>query len=215
MNRCFINEDLNYGIMKRLILSLIFFIILLSSCDPDNKDIFNFEIVKLGAVINNTTENLSLGDTLKISLQLPDTLFNSADAYFVHSVQQAQFYLKFRIVDTINNRAKLVNFSSYWTTYGSISPTNIFDFQFEKNTKPYGVVIYFKPPQKGIYYLEVVSQAGQLKINNTYESRLYVNFNVPDKHLNLASQFLGGQLWLDNAISKDSEGFGKYVFRVN
>ncbi len=201
--------------MKGLILNFAVVIGLLSSCTSDNKDIFNFEIVKLSAILNNNNENLSLGDTLKISLQLPDTLFNAADAFFVHSVQQAQFYMYINKIDTINNRTSLVNSSSYWTTYGSISPTNIFDFQFEKDTKPYGVVIYFKPPQKGIYYLEVVSQAGQLRINNTYESRLYVNFKVPNKHLNLASQFLGGQIWLDNAILKDSEGFGKYVFRVN
>ena len=197
--------------MKGLILSLMVFIVLISSCDPDKKDIFNFESVKLGAEINNSNENLSLGDTLKVSLQLPDTIFNTEDAYFVHSVQQAQFYMYINKIDTINNRGPSVNSSSYWTTYGSISPTNIFNFQFEKSAKPYGVIINFKPQERGIYFLQVVPQAGQLKINNSYESRLIVNFNVADKHVGLASPFFDSA-WTNEVMTSE---FGTYIFRVN
>ncbi len=190
-------------------------IILFSSCDPDKKDIFNFENLKLRATLNNTNENINLGDTLKISVQIPDTIFNTSGIFPIQSLQKAQFYMYINKIDTINSSASLMYPPNYWTTYGSISPTNTFSFEFEKTTKPYKVIINFKPQQKGIYYLEVVSQAGQLRINNSFESLLYVNFNVPDKHLNIASQYLGGQSWLNNAIIKDAEGFGKYVFRVN
>lgn len=201
--------------MKNII-AIIVISLLFSSCDPDNKDIFNFEAVKLGATLNNTNKTILLGDTLIITVRLPENITNAAGIFPVQSVQKAQFYLKFLWVDTTaNNTATLINQPSFWTTYGTISPSNSFDFEFAKATTPFGVMINFKPPQKGIYYLEVISQAGQLKINNAYESRLYVNFNVPDKHLNMAAPYLGGQVWLDNAPLKDSEGFGKYVFRVN
>ena len=188
------------------IISLIF-----SACDPDNKDIFNFEAVKLGATLNTNNQSINLGDTLKINVRLPDTIINATGTFPVQSLQKAQFYMYINKIDTINNKAILVNTNHYWTSYGTISPTNGFDFEFVKASKPFGVVINFKPSQKGIYYLEVVSQAGQLKINNAYESRLYVNFNVPDKHIYLASPYLGTD-WTNEAMIRE---FGVYVFRVN
>ena len=202
---------LKYLIMKKIIIIGTIITILFSSCDPDNKDIFNFESVKIGATLNNSNQTISLGDTLKISVQLPDTIINATGIFPVQSVQDAQFYLKFRMVDTIHNTATLINQPNYWTSYGTISPVNTFSFEFFKTSKPFGVIINFKPQQKGIYYLEVVSQAGQLKINNAYEARLIVNFNVPDKHIQLASPFLGSA-WTNEAMIRE---FGVYVFRVN
>ena len=116
-----------------------------------------------------------------------------------------------KIDTTMPGRAFLINQPAYWTTKGNISPTNSFDFEFNTNSKPYGVIINFKPPEKGIYYLEVISQAGQLKFNNSYEARLIVNFNVPDKHIQLAAPFLG-TAWTNEAMTRE---FGVYVFRVN
>ena len=205
---------LKYLIMKKIIIIGTIITILFSSCDPDGKDIFNFEAVKLAATLNNTNQVISLGDTLKISVQLPDTILNATGTFPVQSVQKAQFYLKFRLVDTINNTAPLIFPPAYWTSYGTISPSNHFSFEFYKTSKPFGVTINFKPQQKGIYYLEVVSQAGQLQINSIYESRLYVNFNVPDNHFNLCLPFLG-QTWVNGANQSVAEGFGIYVFRVN
>jgi hypothetical protein len=202
--------------MKFLPVFLLIILISFSSCDPDNKDIFNIEAVKIAATLNNTSQTINLGDTLKITATLPDTIINQTGTFPVQSLQRAQFYMYINKIDTINvGRATLILPPNYWTTRGRISPTNTYSFEFTQNAKPYGVVINFKPTEKGIYYLEVVSQAGQLEINNSYEARLFVNFNVLDKHLTLAAPYLGGQAWLDNAALKDAEGFGKYVFRVN
>ena len=198
--------------MKHLFVILVS--VLLISCDPDNKDIFNLESVKISGSINNTNQVIALGDTLKINVQLPDTIINSSGTFPVQSLQKAQFYMRILKVDTINNRVIRIDPPQFWTTQGSISPTNSYDFEFNKNAKPYGVTIHLKPQEKGIYYLEVVSQAGQLKINNKYEARLYVNFNVPDKHLNLCLPFFG-QVWVDAGNQHINEGFGIYVFRVN
>jgi len=170
------------------------------------------ENVKLSAAINNSNQIIPLGDTLKITLLLPDTLVSNTSSLFVQSLQKAQFYMYINKIDTTTTgRATLINQPAYWVTKGSISSTNSFDFEFNKDLKPYGVNINFKPSEKGIYYLEVVSQAGQLKINNSYEARLIVNFNVPDKHIQLASQFLGSA-WANEAMIRE---FGVYVFRVN
>lgn len=195
--------------MKHIFVILVS--VLLISCDPDNKDIFNLESVKISGSINNINEIMVLGDTLKIDLQLPDTIINSSGVVSVQSLQKAQFYMRILKVDTINNRVISISPPLYWTTKGNISPTNSYDFEFSNNAKPYGVNINFKPSEKGIYYLEVVSQAGQLKINNSYEARLIVTFSVPDKHINLATPYLGSA-WANEAMTRE---YGIYVFRVN
>ena len=199
--------------MKKIFSFLSLLVILSSSsCDPDNKDIFNFENVNLSATLNNSNQTISLGDTLRMILLLPDTVVSNSNSMFVQSLQKAQFYMRINKIDTTTvGSATLINQPAYWVTKGSISPTNSFDFEFNNNAKPYGVNINFKPPEKGIYYLEVISQAGQLKINNSSEARLIVNFNVPDKHIQLASQFLGSA-WGNEAMTRE---FGVYVFRVN
>lgn len=183
-----------------------------SSCDPDNKDIFNTEFVKLSATLSNSNTVISMGDTIKINLSLPDTIVSNTNSKHVQTLQKAQFYMRiFRIDTTTTGRAVLITQPAYWVTKGSISPTNLFDFEFSNGAKPYGVNINFKPPEKGIYYLEVVSQAGQLKINNSYEARLIVDFNVPDKHISLATPYLGAA-WTTEAMTRE---FGIYVFRLN
>ena len=196
--------------MKQFILGAIITVIF-TSCDPDNKDIFNFEAVKIGATLNNSNQVISLGDTLKINVHLPDTIINATGTFPVQSVQKAQFYMHINKVDTINNKAIVLLPPNYWTSYGTISPSNHFSFEFFKTSKPFGVTINFKPQQKGIYCLQVASQAGQLQINSIYESRLYVNFNVPDKHISIAAPYFG-QAWASDAAIRE---FGTYVFRVN
>ena len=64
--------------MKHLNNCVLFFVsVLLFSCDPEKKDIFNTEIVKINAAIESNAENINLGDTLKIKLQIPDTVSTS------------------------------------------------------------------------------------------------------------------------------------------
>jgi hypothetical protein len=86
------------------------------------------------------------------------------------------------------------------------------------NAKPFETHINFKPTERGLYRIDIISQAGQFRINNGYEARLLVNFNVPNKHFNILSivaPFFGGQQYYNAFIQKDNEGFGVYFFRVN
>ena len=190
---------------------LFFLIVFFYSCDSDKKDIFNLENVKIEATLNNNNSSINLGDTIKISVLLPDVLSGSSGAVNVQSLQKAQFYMQLNKIDTVNNKTILQQQPTYWTTKGNISPSNVFNFEFSKDVKPFGVQINFKPQEKGIYYLEIVSQSGQLLVNNYYEARIIVNFNVPDKHINIATPFFG-TTWTNEALTRE---YGSYIFRVN
>ncbi len=196
--------------MKNL-LSIFLLSFIFCACDPDNKDIFNLEVVKIGATLSTTNPTINLGDTLKIKVEMPTAVNGSSGSINVNSLQKAQFYMYINKIDTITNRAILLQQPLYWTSKGAISPTNAVNFEYTTNSSPYGVDINFKPQEKGIYYLEVLSQAGQIKLNNVYDARLIVNFNVPDQHLHLATPFFGSA-WTNNAQTREP---GTYVFRVN
>lgn len=104
------------------ILSLVF----LTSCDPDDKPIFNTEEVKLKAIIANTNEVLNLGDTLKLTLQLPDTVTSNSGTHPVKSLQECSFPMSISLVDTTNKKAVLQRPPVYWATQGSIGNNNFF-----------------------------------------------------------------------------------------
>ena len=201
--------------MKKLLCITVISLLFLTACEPDDKDIFNLEKIKIKGRINNTSLAIFLGDTIKLDIRIPDTIQSSSGNLIVQSIQYANFYMRILKIDTISNRALQPNPSSIWTSNGSISTTNSYNYLFNLAVKPYQCTINFKPQEKGIYYFEVVTQPGDFKINASFEARLYVNFDVPDKHLHLIPAALGGQS-LVNAINEaESEGFGFYVFRVN
>ena len=198
--------------MKKIsIIIAVSLTLIASSCDPDNKDIFNAEGVKINGTFNKVTESITLGDTLKLSLKIPDTVTSNGRTTIVQSLQEAQFYLRISKLDTLNRRSSLVERSLYWASAGSLSSTSSFNYIFSKSAKPFNLLINFKPIEKGIYYFEVVSQPGELKINNSFEARLVVGFDVPDKHIYLAEPFAGAD-WANDARTREA---GTYVFRVN
>ena len=200
--------------LKFYVMNKIFFftivIIVFCTCDSNDKNIFNLERVKIGAILNNNNSLINLGDTLKVNVKLPNDLSSSSGVINIQSLQKAQFYMRIFKADTVNNIANVVSRTSFWTSKGSISSTNEFDFEFNNTNIPYEVIINFKPQLKGIYYFEVVSQAGQIKVNNAYEGRLIIDFNVPSRNVNLAAPFFT-PAWVAEAQSRE---FGLYVFRV-
>lgn len=199
--------------MKYLL--FLFIVITFYSCDPPS-DVFNTEFVKLNATIESSTENISLGDTLKIKLKIPDTIITNSSTQIVQSLQRGQFGMTLNYLDTAARAGIGIRPPNIWTTKGNMEGN--LSYVVNTTTKPYEVIIACKPQQKGLYLIEIISQAGQFKINNNYEARLIVNFNVPNKHLNIlsiAAPYFGGQPFYDAAIQKDNDGFGNYYFRVN
>ena len=159
--------------------------VLLFSCDPDKKDIFNTEIVKVFATVESNAENITLGDTIKIKLKIPDTVITNGSTQVIQTLQRGQFGMTLNLLDTAARTGTGIRPPNIWTTKGNMEGN--LSYIVSTTTKPYEVIIACKPPQKGLYLIEIISQAGQFKINNNYEARLIVNFNVPNKHLNILS----------------------------
>lgn len=202
--------------MRFSVLSLLVFLsFLLYSCDPDKKDIFNTEHANISATIETNSENIQLGDTLKIKLKIPDTLITGSSTQIVHSLQRAQFGMTIYKMDTANKRGISIRPPFIWMSKGSMEGN--LSYVCNTDQKPFETIINCIPQEKGLYYIEIINQAGQFKINNNYEARLLVNFNTPNKHLNILSiitPYFGGQSFYDGVIQKETEGFGVYFFRV-
>ena len=186
-------------------------IILCNACNPKAALLYNLDVVKVNATFNNTNAIINLGDTIKLSVQIPDVLTSSSGNITVQSIQRAQFNLKFNKVDTLTNLSILLYPPLFWTTKGNMNSPNGGDFEFSKGTKPHSVDICFKPQTKGIYFVEVLSQAGIIMVNNGYDGSIVVGFNVPNKHIELASPYFGNA-WANEAQTREP---GIYVFRVN
>jgi hypothetical protein len=200
-------------IMKKIIYFALSTLLIATGCDPDAKDIFNDQYVKIKAEISNTNVAINLGDTLKISLKLPDTVTNGSTNFVVNSLQKGDFAMAINKIDTVNNKPILVlaNSNAYWVTKGKFIP--LYGYYLSTSNKPYELVINFKPQEKGIYYLDVVTQAGDLEINNNYSARLFVGFNVTNPHLELGVPFFG-QEFVSGYNENIARGFGVYAFRV-
>jgi hypothetical protein len=197
--------------MKNKIMIIVLLFSIITSCEPPRNPPEQIKYVKLNAILNNINGNVALGDTLKIALKLPDTIIdNRGDVQLVNSLQMGQFALYINKMDTINKKADLVSLITYWTTQGSLSLNSSFFYNMNTNTKPYGVVINFKPTTKGIYYLEVATQPTDLKINGNYDAKLIVGFNVINKHIDLITPFVTAG-WVTEANTREP---GIYVFRV-
>lgn len=125
---------------------LITISILFFSCDPDKKDIFNTEIVKVFATIDSNSENILLGDTIKIKLKIPDTLITSSSTQIIQSLQRAQFGMTINKMDTATRIGKAVRPPIIWLSKGAMEG----DLSYVSNTdqKPFETIVNFKPQEK-------------------------------------------------------------------
>jgi hypothetical protein len=199
-----------------LILALLFTIIFLNNaCNPSAGEPLITEFATVNATISDTSENIRLGDTLTIALRLPDTLITNSRSIFVQSLQRGFYSLSMNRVDTSNRSAILMRQPSYWVTKGNTEGNSL--LMMNNNVRPYEVIIKFKAPERGLYYLEVPPQTIELKINNGIRCNFRVGFAPPNKHYNILSiiaPYFGGQTFYDAIVRRNDEGFGFYFFRV-
>ena len=66
----------------------------ITSCNPNAGKELITEIVQLKATLSNENESITLGDTLKIKLTLPDTVVNSLRTQTVQSLQRGYFAMR-------------------------------------------------------------------------------------------------------------------------
>ena len=198
-----------------LLLSIAFF-----GCEPPRDELKN-DFVKLNASLSDSAETIRLGDTLKIKLTLPDNLITSKRTVSVNSLQEGWYAFRFSRLDTVARVGVRMSGSSIFISDGSLS-YNGFAVNLSTGNKPFTATLNLIPPAKGVYTLEIVSQPGTLRINNSNPPiGLAVNFAVADKHWNMLAYYYNTYFNTDyNAFLAslrqiDSERYGFYGFRVN
>jgi hypothetical protein len=189
-----------------------------STCKKDKYR--DADSVKLKATLSDTSEAINLGDTMKVTLIIPDVIVTeTGQNTFVNSLETGEFVIVCVRFDTINRTVVgLNNTSSFFVSEG----TSIEGTVSVRNTsRPYRAVINFIPPQKGYYKLNINPQPGKLQVNNNSFYGLNVNFNVANKHWNTIAYYYNvyfntdtNQL-LNEYRQLDNEGYGYYGFRVN
>jgi hypothetical protein len=187
--------------------SVILILSYLISCDPPNRN-YGYDSVKLKATISDTNIVIHLGDTLKVTLLLPDTIVSGTQKIPVSSVQQGFFGFTFNQLDTTTIPAK-VTLMDFYPTLG-FNDHNV-SAVLSYGSKPFGVILNLVPTVKGIYYFDVSTQAGVLKLNGNYDSNLYVGFDVQDNHYSMLDKYIPGIL-VATTMFPD---LGRYAFRVN
>lgn len=204
--------------MKKLILLLCIITIICTSCEPVRPFYTNF--VKLNATISDTAASIHLGDTLIVKLAVPDTIASTSNngvlqSVAVNTLQECFYTYSFYYIDTITRRAQRLSgiytiISKGYGSDGIIYVTN--------TSKPYSSKLSLIPPLKGLYYIEITRQPGTIKINNSFEAGLAVNFAVSDKHwVENAIYFNGPNQpdFITSVTKADADGYGFYCFRVN
>ncbi len=170
--------------MKYLL--LIFVALQLVSCDPRMVKPTAFVTLKATIFPN---ANLRLGDTLKLSVILGDSLeyFDTAgksSKIYINSLQEASYSFVCYKFDTLNGGVYLhsinYNFVDIFPKIGTMrlgvkSPAG--DGYLSNQQKPYTSELHFIPKEKGIYYIELRYQPVNIKVNDGFEARLAVIFD--------------------------------------
>ena len=199
---------------KTVLIALLFIchVLISNTCKKDYY--IGSEYVRLSASLNDTAAVINLGDTLKVKLMIPDLVVSeSGQTVNVNSVQQGLYSFIFYQFDTLTHRAtRIRNSDAISVSKGSIDSylSSIYVSSFGY---PYESILNIVPAAKGIYYLEI-NDKGSLKVNNSYESYLRVNFNVQDIHNDIMTQYSSADI--GNAMQESqTNGVGFYVFIVN
>lgn len=188
----------------------IAFSFLFAYCDPPRHEIYPSEIVKITGIFNDVDGLLNLGDTLRFQIQVPDTLFASSGPVVVGSVQRAEFLMDICRLDTVAKRVVLLQPPLYWAGPGQVSASNTTTFLLRSATKPYQLDLHFTPDKKGLYFIGITGQMGQLRANNGFAARILVAFDLANRNTGWAEPFLGSS-WANDVRFREAGG---YVFRV-
>lgn len=197
---------------------LLLVTIIFVGCEPPRPFYTNF--VKLNAVISDTAASIPLGDTLKVIFIIPDSVKvtssnGTSQNTGVSTLQEGFYTYSFMQVDTITHSSHRLSgihtvISKGYGSDGVIYVTN--------TAKPFVSILSLIPPAKGIYYLQITQQPGSLKINNSVEAGLAVNFAVSNKHWFENAVYFNGPNqpdFITSVTQADAAGYGFYCFRVN
>jgi len=180
--------------------------------------------IKLVTTINNNAETIHLGDTLKFTLTIPDTLIaisktdGTTSKVFINSLQTCSYNFTFYNVDTITKIGTRIRDAAHiFVPTGTIS--SYLDAVYTTNSnKPFLSILNIIPPAKGLYYIEFGRQETLISANLTFNAGLRVNIDVTDKHWLVNADYFNAPNqpdFLTSMNSLDIDGYGFYCFRVN
>lgn len=204
----------------KFILLFSFPVLMAMQCNKNPLLSPNTPTVKLYTSLNDSTETIHLGDTLKFTLILPDTINavskidGTTSKIFLSTLQDCGYGFTFYKIDTITKVGTritsiinaFVNPGSFSTGGGSIQTTT--------GSKPFISRLNIVPPSKGLFYVEFGRQETTLKINNNFNAGIRVNINVVNKHWTKYAHILGYTSTAD-LEQNDANGYGFYCFWVN
>jgi sulfur relay (sulfurtransferase) DsrF/TusC family protein len=204
--------------MKKSVLLLIIITIVFISCEPVRPFYTNF--VKLNATISDTASTIRLGDTLKIKFTIPDTITaissnGASQNVIVNTLQECFYVYSFYKVDTVTHTGERL-FGIYTVISNGYGREGI--IYVTNSAKPFSSTLNLTFPSKGLYYLQMTQQPVTVKINNSFEAGLAINFAVSNKHWAENAVYFNGLNqpdFITSVTRADADGYGFYCFRVN
>jgi hypothetical protein len=211
--------------MKFLLFVFTILSLILQSCEPP-RDCTNPNcvtssiLVKLKANLSNENKVLHVGDTLKMSLHIPDTLATNEGTYYVRSVQKATFALHYYHVDTIVSDTNFtINNEDFLIKKGKMAYQST-ALELDNSLKE--LELDFVMSKKGHFYIQISPQSGRLEMTEKDGTKYLImfntGFNVKDNHLDLYLSWIGNVSDRNKAQAKVTDstnaGFGWYSFNV-
>jgi hypothetical protein len=185
--------------------------------------------VQLYAEISNYKDVYRLGDTLKIVVEMPDTvdIFNAlngtTERVFVKELTRAGVGSPlYQVADTLSNRCfSSVNNRSEADIISVYGKTESQVYAFNLSQRPFQCIVYFIPKVIGFYKLSTEYTDTNITINGNIEGVTNVGIKVPDKRLRLMAKYMykcdsqnTEEEYYQSLIEHESKGGGYYGFFV-
>lgn len=209
----------------KFLISLYTLLLVLQACDPpaDCTDIRCIDspiITKLKANLSDTSYLLRIGDTLKLFVEIPDTLTSNYGNISVSTVQKATVSIRFYSVDSIVSKTIFaINSESYLLKIGKFaSQSQIVEF----NNDMKKIEVNFPLKKKGKFYIQMGEQSQRLELTQIDGSKLLVmthlGFNNKNMHTELYLSWINDSVYRTEAQSYlnnlAADGIGFYAFNV-
>lgn len=203
---------------------------LLVSCDPRGiDDLYLGGSFQVKAKVLNAQDSLTLGDSLKVIFEIPDTINLQSSIVYNAAGSGTQIILTdktncemgeaVRIADsTVTggvNTPLAFNWCRLYANPGHFVNNGI---RLVKNGNRFFAVYYLIPSRKGVFYLASSGIGGYFEGNSTagkIKCRIVFDFDVTDKHYNLLRTAIGQTNNIDPMIQEMAlHGQGLYAFAV-
>ena len=173
-------------VFKIRITGAIFLIISLASCDP-RANIFDPAPVLINAQIINPRDSIYIGDTIKVYLEIPDTIVYNGKHFATFIGNDDGGNIGITLYKINKSHAGAIGPPDSSVNFASIGSYNQYDVvTFQKISNKLEALVNFIPGKKGVYFLDV-TEYGYLVINN---KSLNVRFNFNYGSINRNHQML-------------------------